>query len=516
MKRRNSALHCALGLALLFLVACTSLPTAPRRVTVHVDQENRTVETEAQIVRDLLQELGVTLENLDRVTPPETAELTDGLTITVTRVQQSTETLTETVPFGRQVVRDASIPEGESRLLEAGRTGILERVYRITEEDGEVIDRTLVRESVTQPPRDEVLMVGTRPQVRTVAIDGTLVYLHNQDAWVIRGSNRSRRRLTALGDLDSLIFSLSPDGTELLFTRTVTGTEHINDLWMVHTTQADPTPIPLNLSDLLWAGWSPDGERIAWTTAELVERPPGWRGQNDLWIATLTENSTLNSRRQILEPEAGGGGGYGWWGTRYAWAPEGETLAYSRANEIGVVDLSRRERTPLLIFPPYRTYSSWAWNPTVEWAPAGDFLATGVHHSTPGIEPEESPIFDLWIVEASGAYSVPLAAEVGMWTTPRFSPSGETLLFGRAEVPYRSEDSDYTLCLIDRDGSNKHCLLTGEDTSISLPVWHWSPDGEQILFIQRGDLFLLPLRDEGVIPITDEGGITALDWKQSS
>ena len=50
-------------------------------------------------------------------------------------------------------------------------------------------------------------------------ITGTLAYLSNQDAWVIRGSSFQVRRLTNLGDLDGRVFALSPDGAYLLFTR---------------------------------------------------------------------------------------------------------------------------------------------------------------------------------------------------------------------------------------------------------------------------------------------------------
>jgi hypothetical protein len=496
-------------LLILLVTACATLPTAPRRVTLVADGQQRVIETESATVRDVLQEAHVEPVGLDRVTPPETAALTDGMAITVTRVLQHTEVLTETLPFGRQVVRDASVPEGESRLLEAGQAGVLERVYRITLEDGVETERVLVREATSQAPRDEVVLIGTRPQVQTVTLSGTLVYLNNQDAWGMRGSNRGRRRITALGDLDGRVFDLSPDGAWLLFTRAVTATAHINELWLINTVQADAPPIPLNVNALLWAQWAPDGKRIAWTTAEPTDQPPGWRGQNDLWVASLSERNTLVSRRKVLEPESGGG--YGWWGARYAWSPTGDALAYTRPESVGVVDLKKPERTQLVAFPAYRTYSSWAWNPAITWSPAGDFIATTVHGASPGnTDPEESPVFNLWLFEATGAYSAELASEVGMWSTPHFSPDGETLLFGRATIPYQSDISPYTLCTLDRDGSNQRCFYPPEgEPGVEVPVWRWSPDGQEIAFLRLGDVYLLP----AAAPLTDEGGIMVIDWR---
>ncbi len=499
----------------VLLGACATTPPVvePNRVTLVVDGERRLIVTELGTVRELLAAEGITLGELDRLTPPETAALRDGMTITIVRVTRQTETVTETLPFGRQIVRDAAIPAGETRLLQSGRAGVLERAYRITLEDGVVVERTLMQEAVTQTPQDEILLLGTRPKVETVIITGTLAYLNNQDAWIVRGSNRARRRLTALGDLDGRVFTLSPDATKLLFTRAVTKTGRLNELWLVRTAEADPNPIPLNVGDVLWAGWHPDGKTIAWTTAEVVEQAPGWRGQNDLWTAQLTAQFTLVSRRKVLAAEAGGG--YGWWGTRYAWSPDGEKLAYSQPDAVGVVDVREARRTLLHTFPAYRTYSSWAWNPALAWSPDGHFIATVIHAPSPNIkEPEESPVFDVWQIAATGAYSTEMASETGMWATPLYAPDGKTLLFGRALIPYKSDISAYKLCLSDRDGSNQWCFNAPDATNgIELPFWRWSPDGQAIAFIYLNNIYLLALQDGNVMPLVDDGGITFVDWR---
>lgn len=508
-----------LGLALcvwLLLVACTpprGITTPPDRVAILVDGERRTIETEEETVAAVLDIVGVELDNLDRVRPPETAQIENGMVITVTRVWQEEDVITETLPFKRETVRNTSLPEGETRLLQAGQEGIRERVYRATFEDGVETARILVRDEIVQQPQDEVMLVGTRPRVTTASITGTLAYLESQDAWMMRGSTVNPRRLTFAGDLDGRVFALSPDGERLLFTRPVTDEEHLNALWLVPTTGADIEPVEMGVNDVLWADWRPDGERIAWTTAEVTEQAPGWRGRNDLWIARVAIRGNALSLQEVLEPEAAGG--FGWWGTRYRWSPDGERLAYARPEEVGVVDLDEETRRPLVRFPAYRTYSSWAWAPDVVWSSDGTLLYSAIHGPPPmAVDPEESPVFDLWALEATGAYSAELASEVGMWTSPHFGPDGETLLFGRARIPYQSHLSSYELCTLDRDGSNQRCFYPPEDENgIELPRWLWSPDQQFVAFTLRSELHLFRLEDEIAIPVTDGGDIAAFDWK---
>jgi len=503
----------ALGAWGLLLASCTPMPVATTdlRITLVVDGDQRVVTTRAATVREFLNERDIVLGPLDRVSPPETALLQDGMTVTVVRVIESIKVITETLPFERQVVHDTRIPLGQTQLLQSGQEGVLERRYRVTVEDGEEVARVLVSESITQSPRDEVVLLGSQVQLHNVPISGTLAYLANQDAWVMRGNSFQRQRLTQLGDLDGRVFALSPDGGWLLFTRTATETTRLNELWLIRTTEAAPNPLPLGVDDILWADWAPGGSQIAWTTAEVTSEAPGWRGHNDLWTARITQKGLLVSRRRILAPQAGGG--YGWWGTRYAWSPDGETLAYSRPDGIGVIDLKSKTQLSLLRFPAVRTYSSWAWNPDLDWDPAGKFLATVVHASNGSGNPEGSPVFHLRLIDRDGVYSATLALEVGMWAAPRFSPHGDVLLFGRAVIPYQSATSRYHLFLMDRDGSNQRLVYgSGSDLGLELPEWHWSPDGESLAFISNGDLMLLSLNDGEVSALTNEGGVTRVIW----
>jgi len=521
VKLRKSYRRVLVGL-LLLLVACT--PLGPITVTLIADGETRTLTTDAETVRDLLIEAGVRLDEDDRVSPPENTFLTDGLTVRVIRVEVRTETEQRIIPYGRETVRDATVPVGETRLLRAGVNGIEEITYAITLEDGVEVERRVVQRVTVQEPQNEVILIGAREEVVAVPITGTVAYLSGHNAWVMRADTGNRRRLTASSDLDGRVFDLSPDGRWLLFTRAATETGTLNTLWMVDTVTADAEPIRLNAENVLWAGWAPDGERIGFSTGEVREGSPGWEAANDLYIARpRASDGLLLGRRRVLSPSAGGT--YGWWGTTFAWGPGEDLMAYARAEEVGVVDLFAGETTPLIQFPPYRTRGPWAWVPSLAWSPEGDLLLTVVHGPPlAGESPEDSPVFDLYALGVPGTYeggtveSTPpltaeLASEVGMWAAPTFSPDGNWILFGRARIPYTSQTSTYDLYVMDRDGSDRRLLFPTDprEPGLEYPAVAWDPAGGRLMAVYRGDLYLITL-DGQVRRVTDDGSITTVRW----
>ncbi len=500
---------------LLVLCGCNGqpLPSSSVEVTLIADGSQKQLESSSRTVLELLSEQGIQLGETDRVSPPETARLFDLMTVTVTRIVYAIETITDTVPYERKVARDATIPEGESKLIQSGSPGLREIKYRLTLENSIQTERILISDAFITMPKDEIRVIGTRTELETVYTTGTLAYLHRQDGWVIRGNNQERRQLTSSGDLDGRIFELSTDGTLLLYTRSVTKTTHLNELWMVRTTEANPNAIPLNVQNVLWAGWSPVDREIAWTTAETTDRPPGWRGENDLWTATLNTKNVLISRKQVQEPEIGSG--YGWWGTRYTWSPKGDKLAFSLPQSIGIIDLETKERMTLHTFAAYKTYNSWAWNPELSWSNDGLFIISVVHAEAPGGgDKEESPVFNIHALAVTDVYSAEIASETGMWASPTLSPDGSTILYGRAIIPYQSASSRYRLCVIDLDGSNQHCFFPPENVpGIEIPIWLWDPIGENIAYIDYGDVHIINIRDWTTQSVTDDGQITQLDWK---
>jgi hemin uptake protein HemP len=517
-----------LAIGLLTLLACG--PQEPVLVTIVVDGEERIVQTTGATVRDVLEENGVTLGELDRVEPDLWVEIISDTTVTVVRVEEKFEAVREVVPFEHRTIKSEALAEGETRLIQPGANGEVEITYRLILEDGVEVTRNELRRVAISEAVDEIVVVGTHGALVSVPISGTIAYISAGNAWLMRETSGGRRPLTSEGDLDTRVFALSPDGRQLLFTRSggTDLTAPLNTLWVISTMVLGEAAQPLGLEGLNYGEWSHDSRRFAYSTAERAGGSPGWKANNDLWIASFTETgSSPVSVTQVLSPSAESV--YSWWGTNYAWSPDGHYFAYAQADEVGLIEAVSGERIPLIQFPVYHTYGEWVWTPGLSWSPDSRFIACVVHGpSETGEEsPEDSPIFDVWVVSTVAEIStdsqvkVQLVSKAGMWAAPHWSPvqrgpepvegsvSGlreSSMAYGRAQEPYNSQLGLYDLYVMDRDGSNEFKLFpSGDELGLEAPQMTWSPNGDQLVITHNGNLYRLDIADGRLRQLTADG-----------
>lgn len=517
-------------LAVLFLcllAGCVG-PQAPAGsmvVRLLVDGSSRSVEipvgsTSAQA----LQAAAVTVGSLDRVDPPGYTVLTDGSTVRVVRVVERFEVESVVVPFERQTIRNEALPQGETRLLQPGENGVQEITYRILEEEGVEVSRVPAQTVVVTEPRPEIVMIGAQAAYSPIPIEGRLVFVSGGNAWMMTGDSGNRRPLVVSGDLDGRVFKLSPDGRWLLFSRRAADPdEAINSLWLVSTVEPQAQPFALEIENVVhFADWSPaSSSLIAYSTVEPRPAAPGWQANNDLNLVTLGESGRVVRRRGVLPPNAGGQ--YGWWGTGFAWAGDGTSLAYSRPDSVGVVELDRPEFTVWADFVPYQTRGDWAWLPGLAWGKDGTTLFLVDHGAPVGLEGEAaSPVFDLVARSGPGGPELRLISHAGMFAAPSVSPEADlpggerayALAFLQALAPLESEESGYVLTVIDRDGSNRRRLFPPQgEPGLEAQQPVWAPSGERLALIHRGDLWVVDRATGLGQRLTGDGLTLVCDWK---
>lgn len=494
------------------IVACvpatqTGSPTpSPRLETtiiVTADGETRQFVTGAGTIGQALESAGITVNPADEISPPPATvlELTGGklpVAVNIVRITETSEIIPESIPFQRRIVRSADMsPDEPPRLLQAGTPGFQEVTVRIVYRDGLETERWPTAVTVVEPPKDEIIMYGVSAGRDAMPLPGYLAYIDDGRAILLSGSTESPRQITFDGALDGRVFQLSPDGRYLLFTvRPDEDREGFNNqLWFTATFEG-AQPQPLQIENVLWAGWDPaavESPRIAYTTARSVSLPPGWEAINDLWLLTIPIDGSQAAPLRIIETYPAT---LGWWGGAYAWSPDGSRLAYAFADETGIIDMPGTDempdtqalaagepsRTVLHSFTAYDTGADWAWVPGLSWSADSRYLSHTAYN-------DETAGFDLLVTDTRTSESAVIVPGAGIWSVAQWSPSsiGPQLAFLQSVNPEESIDSGYTLRLSNADGSNDRRIFPPEGetgrfarTNQSLA---WGPDGDMLAFI---------------------------------
>lgn len=501
---------------LLAGVACTTAPppaagSTAIQVTLHVDGETHNLTTAAANVRELLGEAGISTAGADEVSPPPFTPLQDGMEVTVVRVEERIEVTEESLPFDRKIVRSAAMDADDPpRIIQGGHAGRQEVTVRVVLRDGVEVDRQRTQVTLVESPQDEIVMVGVGSTPGSLTFPGLIAYLNGSNGVLLRGSTAFPEQMATGGHLDGRVFTLSPTGSHLLYTRVTSDTGRFQNRLFVIATEPGAEPRDLEVENVLWAGWNPASTRplqIAYSTAEPVDVPPGWQANNDLWVGDLQQNEAAAFRpRQVVETYPAT---YGWWGGSYAWSPDGRYLAYGYADEVGLIDLAARRESERFIqlytFTEYDTRADWVWLPTLSWSPDGAILAFSAHSGADS----EAMSFDVVASLVEGNVTRRFVEQAGMWSHPHWSPpdagaqagaGGSQIAFLQASNPLDGLRSSYSLWLMDADGSNTRRLYPPPGEMSAFPYeaqfMAWGPSGRDVVFIFDSSLYLLNV-DEG-------------------
>lgn len=524
-----------LGLILslsIFLFGCVSPKVLQADTTANITIDGSTQQTSFPAgitVQTALETQGIILGPLDKVQPQLYTILTEGIIIRVIRVREEFKTEQEVIPFIHQELRSESISNEEARLVQPGVNGLKELTYRIEFEDNVEAASTVVKDLIVRPAVPEIVMIGVQTPFSPLSIPGKLAYLSVGNAWIMDGSSAIRRPLVTTGDLDGRIFELSPNGEWLLFSRksSKAADQEINTLWVVSTETESQAPINLKISNVvLFASWVPDQSgMIAYSTVEPRDASPKWQANNDLFTFAFSASGWTSKPKLIVK--ANSGGTYGWWGSIYAWSPDGNYLAYSRPDEIGLVDLDEGRLVPLTAITPLQTRRDWAWIPGITWGADSKSIYISTHAPSENlVSSEESPIFNLAVISLVNITNIQMVQQTGMFSYPSSSPklngpdeNGFKVGFLQAIFPDQSETSRYRLVIMDRDGSNRKTIFPSEGLpgiEPQIPIWAPSSTiskAEYIGFLYQGNIWVIDTLSEFSQQITGDGLVERIDWK---
>ncbi|MFF1883987.1 transglycosylase family protein [Pseudarthrobacter sp. NPDC058196] len=137
--------------------------STPKTVSIVADGKVNTATTTAATVGKVLEDSGVTLGANDRSSQPANANVVNNMVIKVSRVDTSkTAVSSEDVPFETVTAESADMLKGDKQVTQAGAAGKIERTFKLVLVDGREASRTLVSENVAVQPVTEKVTVGTK------------------------------------------------------------------------------------------------------------------------------------------------------------------------------------------------------------------------------------------------------------------------------------------------------------------------------------------------------------------
>ena len=281
-------------------------------------------------------------------------------------------------------------------------------------------------------------LVATTPSSASFAgSPGRLAYFYAAEIWSLGADGANARTLGP-----GLSPAWSPNGRLIAFDNAVNNNY---DVWVMRPDGTARRRVTRNPAPDYFAGWSPDGTRLVFTSD---------RGGEDLWSIRV---DGADERRLTTDPNPD-------WGA--AWSPDGRSIAFAgnaHGNlEIEVIDPNGGGRHALTS-DPGRDYDP-------AWSPDGTKIA---------FTSERDGNANVYVMNADGTGVTRLTDDpFGDWR-PAWSPDGTQIAF---ESDRDESVFDRDVFVMNADGSNQRRLRTGNVNARDLD---WQPVIDLALTLRR-------------------------------
>ena len=277
----------------------------------------------------------------------------------------------------------------------------------------------------------------------------------NPEIYVMDADGSNQRRLTNHPDKDWAP-SWSPDGKRIVFFSNRDGHVHVihgwstSEIYVMDADGGNPQNLTNNPGDDRDPSWSPDGKRIAFSSARDRDNPQNYEiyvmgtdGGNE---QKLTENPNEDQHP--------------------SWSPDGKHIVFSSdrkghfigefgiTSEIYVMDADGDNQQRLT------ENRQNDWHPS--WSPDGKRIAFASDRKG------DFENFEIYVMDADGGNQQRLTENRVYDWSPSWSPDGERIAF------MSERDGNFEIYVMDADGGNPQNLTNNRHDDAS-PAWLNSP-----------------------------------------
>ena len=121
---------------------------------------------------DVLALAQVSYTDSDKLSCKSDDLVTPGMEITLTRCTSDTVKVIEILDYETVKKNTDTLYKGTTKVSQAGKAGEKTLTYKVNYENGVEVSRTLVSETVTNEPQDEIILVGTKVKAKVSSSSG--------------------------------------------------------------------------------------------------------------------------------------------------------------------------------------------------------------------------------------------------------------------------------------------------------------------------------------------------------
>ncbi|MFO7807520.1 MAG: G5 domain-containing protein [Candidatus Moraniibacteriota bacterium] len=139
--------------------------TRKYEVDVKVDGGKKSSQLEKMTVAQALKEMDISLSELDEVSPARDKLIRDEVEIEVTRIKEKEVTESFDIDYETITKEDDDLKWGKTKVEQEGAKGIREVDYLLRYENGELITKEKIQERIAEKPVPKVVVKGTKIEI---------------------------------------------------------------------------------------------------------------------------------------------------------------------------------------------------------------------------------------------------------------------------------------------------------------------------------------------------------------
>ena len=132
-------------------------------VQVVVDGKTINIQSAEKNIDKMLVAEKITVNDKDKVIPAKDTNLSNSLKVEIIRVEKKTFVETSTVSYNTVVKSDSNLANTIKKTIQTGANGEKCTTTEVTYEDGKAVASTVVNETITKKPVEQIVAQGTLP-----------------------------------------------------------------------------------------------------------------------------------------------------------------------------------------------------------------------------------------------------------------------------------------------------------------------------------------------------------------